>query len=312
MANSWFRMYAEFAHDPKVQMLSEVDQRRFVMLLCLRCSNTHVTLHETLQKQDEMLHVTDEMLHVTNDETIAFELRINMEDWLRTKEVLMQKNLIDNNNLPTHWDKRQFISDSSTTRVAEHRKKRKQDAEIQKHDVTKCNVTVTPPDTDTNTELKDSVCVTRAENDFAENEKAVDELTPGFVCRRLTEMGIPKTNPSNPKLLAVLTQGATLADFEYAGGESLDKKSPFAYVLGTVEGILLEKQTKKSRNPPGKVNGYDPLSNNGENYGTKRQNYEANTYAGRKPTAQETQQAARRAWEAKQQRERGDNATPIN
>ena len=116
MANSWFRMYAEFAHDPKVQMLSEVDQRRFVMLLCLRCSNTHVTLHETLQKQDEMLHVTDEMLHVTNDETIAFELRINMEDWLRTKEVLMQKNLIDNNNLPTHWDKRQFISDSSTAR----------------------------------------------------------------------------------------------------------------------------------------------------------------------------------------------------
>lgn len=35
----WFRMYAEFATDPKVQMLSEADQRRYMMLLCLRCSN---------------------------------------------------------------------------------------------------------------------------------------------------------------------------------------------------------------------------------------------------------------------------------
>ena len=29
----WFRMYAEFATDPKVQMLSEADQRRYIMLL---------------------------------------------------------------------------------------------------------------------------------------------------------------------------------------------------------------------------------------------------------------------------------------
>ena len=35
----WFRMYSEFATDPKVQMLGEADQRRYIMLLCLRCSN---------------------------------------------------------------------------------------------------------------------------------------------------------------------------------------------------------------------------------------------------------------------------------
>ena len=35
----WFRMYAEFATDPKVQMMPEAMQRRLVMLLCLQCGN---------------------------------------------------------------------------------------------------------------------------------------------------------------------------------------------------------------------------------------------------------------------------------
>ena len=59
MANQWFRMYAEFATDPKVQMLSEVDQRRYIMLLRLRCGNGDVTFH---------------------DDEVAFQLRINSEE----------------------------------------------------------------------------------------------------------------------------------------------------------------------------------------------------------------------------------------
>ena len=46
MANPWFRMYHELAVDPKVQMLSEIDQRRYLMLLCLRCCNGDVTLQQ--------------------------------------------------------------------------------------------------------------------------------------------------------------------------------------------------------------------------------------------------------------------------
>jgi len=41
-----------------------------------------------------------------------------------------------------NWDKRQFVSDSSTARVREHRARVKQ----------QCNVSVTPPDTDTDTD----------------------------------------------------------------------------------------------------------------------------------------------------------------
>jgi len=97
---TWFRLYAEFATDPKVQMLSEIDQRRFLMLCCLRCCNGAVTLLET---------------------EIAFQLRISDEDWQTTKNVLYKKGLIDFDNKPVKWESRQFDSDTSNARVAKHR-----------------------------------------------------------------------------------------------------------------------------------------------------------------------------------------------
>ena len=113
MSNSWLRLYAEFATDPKVQRLSETDQRRYIMLLCLRCSNGD----ETLQ-----------------DEDVTFQLRISADEWLSTKQVLLSKCLITDDNKPTAWNKRQFASDSSTARVLKHRELVKQD----------CNVSETP------------------------------------------------------------------------------------------------------------------------------------------------------------------------
>lgn len=117
----WFRMYAEFASDPKVQMLSETDQRRYLMILCLRCNNGDVTLQ---------------------DKEVAFQLRISNEEWVTTKAELVQKDLINDTNQPTAWDKRQYASDSSAERVARHRAKKKKE----------CNVTVTPPEKETEKE----------------------------------------------------------------------------------------------------------------------------------------------------------------
>lgn len=121
----WFRMYSEFATDPKVQMLSEADQRRFIMLLCLRCGNGDVTLH---------------------DDEIAFQLRISNDEWAATKAVLVSKGLIDDESSPIAWDKRQYVSDSSAARVRAHRERKKKAVKQE------CNVTVTPPDTDTDTD----------------------------------------------------------------------------------------------------------------------------------------------------------------
>jgi len=105
MANPWFRLYSEFAHDPKIQMLPEAMQRRYVMLMCLRCSETLETLHET---------------------EIAFQLRLSEAELIETKQMFISKNFIDKQWNLLNWDKRQFVSDSSTTRVRKHRDKKKQ------------------------------------------------------------------------------------------------------------------------------------------------------------------------------------------
>lgn len=125
MANAWFRLYSEFANDPKVQMLSESDQRRYVMLLCMRCSNGDVTLH---------------------DEEVAFQLRVTPEEWSASKARFLAKGLISEDNKPTAWSKRQYASDSSNARVAAHRAKKKQAG----------NVTATPPDTDSEADTEKS------------------------------------------------------------------------------------------------------------------------------------------------------------
>lgn len=123
-------MYAEFANDPKVQMLSEVDQRRFVMLLCLRCSNGDVTLHET---------------------EVAFVLRVTESEWMETKARLLDKGIITQDNKPASWEKRQFDSDSSAERVARHRANKKKAGN---DDVTLQQPTSNALETETETEKK--------------------------------------------------------------------------------------------------------------------------------------------------------------
>lgn len=100
MSNPWFRMYSEFSHDPKVQMLSEAMQRRYIMVMCLRCSNALVTLHET---------------------EIAFHLRITEQELAETKALFISKGFIDSGWILLNWEKRQIPSDNSNARVAKHR-----------------------------------------------------------------------------------------------------------------------------------------------------------------------------------------------
>jgi hypothetical protein len=117
MANQWFRLYGEFSHDPKVQMLSEIEQRRLVMLFCLRC-NGDVTLQ---------------------DEEVTFQLRISDDEWSKSKATFIARGFINEDNEVLNWNKRQYVSDSSAERVAKYRAKKISD-------VTLSNVTVTPPE----------------------------------------------------------------------------------------------------------------------------------------------------------------------
>lgn len=103
-SRTWFRLYTEFASDPKVQLLSETLQRRFIMLLCL--AGAGVTPTDDVSEVD-------------------FLLRIGVSECEKTRSILVSKGLIDEHWFPKKWSKRQFESDSSTERVKRFRKRQK-------------------------------------------------------------------------------------------------------------------------------------------------------------------------------------------
>jgi hypothetical protein len=96
----WLRLYGEFATDAKVQSLSEPMQRRYVMLLCLKCN-------------EEIPGLTDE--------EVSCALRIGNDEAISTKDKLLSRGLITEEWEPTNWDKRQYISDTSNNRVKKYR-----------------------------------------------------------------------------------------------------------------------------------------------------------------------------------------------
>src|SRR5258708_852232 len=100
MGNLWFRLYSEFSDDPKVQMLPESMQRRLIMLFCSKCKQ------ETLQEQQR-----------------AFHWRITMAELVETKALFVECGFIDEKWNLLNWNKRQFISDSSTDRVRRYRER---------------------------------------------------------------------------------------------------------------------------------------------------------------------------------------------
>ena len=120
----WFRMYAEFATDPVVQSLAFDDQRHFVVILCLKCSGLLDRAYADIQMRAAMLR------RVLGLEATAFD---------EAKNRLQAAGLIDANWQPRNWDKRQFLSDSSTDRVRQFRERHR-------------NVSVTPSDTDPDTD----------------------------------------------------------------------------------------------------------------------------------------------------------------
>jgi len=105
MGLQWFRLYAEFSTDPKIQSMDETSQRRFIIVLCLRC---------------------DGCLEKLTDEEVSCAMRIPLEELKKTKELFMQKGFIDEKWGVLNWEKRQYRSDNSTERTRAYRDKQKQ------------------------------------------------------------------------------------------------------------------------------------------------------------------------------------------
>ncbi|WP_144394815.1 DnaT-like ssDNA-binding domain-containing protein [Pleionea sediminis] len=174
-ANPWFRLYSEIIDDPKMLMLSFEDRWHYVALLCLKCQGE-------LDKEAN----ADKL-----QRKVALKLGVSISNLDEVKRRLKEEELIDENFQPINWNKRQFKSDSSAARVRKYRAKQKKteiknvtcngdvtacNANVTLENLTsqikpaaespinkerprmeqQCNVTVTPSETDTETEIKRS------------------------------------------------------------------------------------------------------------------------------------------------------------
>lgn len=125
----WFRFYDDALNDPKILKLSDNLHRIWVGILCVASKN-------------------DGFLPSVED--LALLVRIKPAKMHEAIKSLIKSGLIDDDGVvckPHNWDGRQYKSDTSNERVKRHRER-------------KCNVTVTPPETEqiqnTETEKKDT------------------------------------------------------------------------------------------------------------------------------------------------------------
>mgnify|MGYP001767301504 CR=1 FL=1 len=127
MANQWFRLYSEFAFDPKVQILTEALQRRYVMLLCLHCDGKYEN-----RPVDEL----------------ALSLRVTVEEMTVTLDELKHRGLVTREGKINGWDKRQYISDVKDPTAAERQRRYREKRRNARNDT----VTSRAPESDTDTE----------------------------------------------------------------------------------------------------------------------------------------------------------------
>lgn len=93
VSRPWFRMYGEFASDPKVQLLSFDDQRHFVVLLCLKCTGVLDSSAATPELRDRM---------------IAKAVGLSLDTAIEVKRRLVEIGVIKDDWHPVKWNDRQY------------------------------------------------------------------------------------------------------------------------------------------------------------------------------------------------------------
>lgn len=152
MSNSWFRFYNEVLNDPKVQNLEEWIFKIWINCLCV--ASLYDGRLGTLHDVSFALRETKERVSLAFHTLIEFRFIVTIDETFHMRS----------------WNKRQYISDSSTERVRKYRKRFK-------------NVTVTPPDSDSDSDSEVdtkevSTKRTRKKNSYPEEFESFWKIYP--------------------------------------------------------------------------------------------------------------------------------------
>jgi hypothetical protein len=143
----WFRMYAEAIDDEKLRLLGFDDRWFFVALLCLKAQGILDEKNEELRRRK-----------------ISVKLGLDSVELETVVKRLVTVGLVSSDYQPLKWNKRQYVSDSSTKRVRAFRERNR-------------NVSVTPSEADSESETESE----RTKKPDRRTARAVDSPPPGFV-----------------------------------------------------------------------------------------------------------------------------------
>lgn len=197
--NPWFRMYSDFMFDEKVEFLSFEDQRHYVFILCMK----NAGLLDKDYGQPGML-----------DRVVAKRLGLYGEAFESAKRRLIEAGLVGDGFQPLAWEKRQYISDSSTDRVKAHRDRMKR----------ACNVSVTAPDTETDTEADTEKRQTTPDG-FEDFWRAYPKKVAKPAAIRAFRSA--KINGNLPEVLAHIRSMATSEGWTKSGGQFVPNPSTY-------------------------------------------------------------------------------------
>lgn len=195
--NPWFRMYSDFMFDEKVEFLSFEDQRHYVFILCMK----NAGLLDKDYAQEGML-----------DSVVAKRLGLYGEAFESAKRRLIESGLVGDGFQPLAWEKRQYISDSSTDRVKAHRERMKR----------ACNVSVTAPDTDTEADTEKRQATPDGFDDFwrAYPKKVAKPAA-------IRAFRSAKVNGNLPEVLTHIRSMATSESWTKSGGQFVPNPSTY-------------------------------------------------------------------------------------
>jgi len=103
----WLRLYTDTVDNEKIRLLAFEDRWHYIALLCL--------------KQQGILDPKDPLL----ERKISIKLGIQIAELGEVKRRLSDVDLIDKDFTPIGWNKHQYVSDISTSRVRKHRENKK-------------------------------------------------------------------------------------------------------------------------------------------------------------------------------------------
>lgn len=250
----WFRWHHGSVTDPKFGLVAKKSGARLSDVLAVWA----------FVLESASANETRGVIGAVDAESLEYLLDLEEGTAFRILDAMTQRGLLGAGGVVVSWEKRQPKREDDT---AAERKRRQRERE---HELA-LSEAVTPSKSRTVTQGHDRGEESREEEiqrlqrakeadelqqrEAAEAQRALLEAqghkpTPaGAICKAMKAAGLQAVNPGDPRLLAMIAQGATTEEFVGAATDAVSKQKGFAWALSALAGKRTDAQALKLAPP---------------------------------------------------------------